>query len=186
MDFDLDIDGAWLDELFTFDNEQSVDKLFQILSEESVLVPDVTTRDFGTQTELDSPELCVVAHCYSKKRIGRRCLVHLNQKDVSIKENVSRCFKCNNETFTSAYKACRDHELQMGNLEGEVGIDFYSREIDFKRCVSRRCYREATIGWRCKHHDKNGVKLYKFTKRNCKYCEREVYGKNYDVCKLHK
>jgi len=149
---------------------------------------DAATRDMGTQTvDLEGIDyqsaLCAVLHCMKRRKFGRRCRAHLKAAGAELKSGVPTCFKCSKETHSAAYKGCREHEMEIGNME--IDSEFIVRRTSYKTCIARRCYRAVMDGWRCSHHEKHGITKYKFTMVKCKLCNREIYGKGQTKCKLH-
>ena len=145
----------------------------------------VETREIATQTDGYVDDGCCVDGCRNRQRTGRRCRAHLKTEDVHLKVGTPKCLKCDEESYSNGYRYCRIHEMEAGNLRGGDG-DFFARRVDYKTCISRRCYRAAEIGWRCKYHEKRGVFSLKFTVQTCIKCEKEVYGEGYIYCSLHK
>lgn len=145
-----------------------------------------STREMGTQTMEGTDyeaALCSVLHCMKRKKVGRRCRAHLKPDGAELKSGVPTCFKCPKDTYSAAYKGCREHEMEIGNMSSEG--EFIVRRVSYKTCVARRCYRSVMDGWRCSHHEKHGICKYKYTMVKCKLCPREIYGKGQTKCKLH-
>lgn len=141
--------------------------------------------EIGTQTDGYVDDGCCVDGCRNRQRAGRRCRAHLKTENVRLKVGTPRCLKCVEESYSNGYRYCKVHEMEAGNLRGGDG-DFFARRVDYKTCISRRCYKPAEFGWRCKHHEKRGIFSYKFTVQTCIKCEKEVYGEGYIYCSLHK
>lgn len=180
-DFDFDLSSFDMD----FSLPDSMDLPFL---EEDFFPKGAATREMGTQTDevegVDyEPTLCSVLHCMKQRKVGRRCRAHLRSDAAELKSGVPTCFKCSRETYSASYKGCREHEMEIGNMDSE--FEFIVRRASYKTCVSRRCYRAATDGWRCSHHEKHGITKFKFTMVKCKLCPREIYGKGQTKCKLH-
>lgn len=171
-----------LDQVFP---EDFIDFLFQTEVALNIQAPQKT---ISTQTENFSSSygICVERFCRNESLRGQRCKAH-HKKDIDFKDGVKICRMtgCKNEAYGRKYKCCEDHEISMGNISADV--DFFS-EINFHRCIVKRCYSKTAAGWRCnKHYGLENVK-YKVCKITCykEGCSREIYGKGYTLCLIHK
>ena len=144
--------------------------------------------NMSTQTEvfLASAGTCVERFCMNEPLRGRRCKTH-HGLNILFKDGVKLCRMkdCFNEAYGRKYKCCEEHEIKMGNISSD--IDFFS-DLNFQRCIVKRCYRKATRGWRCFRHSDRANVEYKHGKITCykENCTREIFGKGYTLCILHK